>query len=40
MRGTAEFAKVMDYRAFGDEIVGRRNAAHGKRTAAKRSYAA
>ena len=28
----------MDYRAFVDEIVGRRNATHGKRIAAERSY--
>lgn len=38
MRGGAEFASLADYRAFVDEIVGRRNAAHGKRIAAERAY--
>jgi len=36
MRGSADFADLADYRAFVDEIVGRRNAAHGKRIAAER----
>lgn len=38
MRGSAEFEGLMDYRAFVDEIVGRRNVAHGKRIAAERAY--
>ena len=36
MRGSADFADLADYRAFVDEIVGRRNAARGKRIAAER----
>ena len=36
MRGSADFADLADYRAFVDEIVGRRNAAQGKRIAAER----
>lgn len=38
MRGTADFADLVGYRAFIDEIVGRRNAAQGKRIAAERAY--
>ncbi len=38
MRGSAEFADLEAYRAFIDEIVGRRNAAQGKRIAAERTY--
>src|SRR6056297_2642098 len=38
MRGSAEFADIEAYRAFIDEIVGRRNAAQGKRIAAERTY--
>lgn len=38
MRGTADFADLEGYRAFIDEIVGRRNAAQGKRIAAERAY--
>lgn len=38
MRGSADFADLGAYRAFIDEIVGRRNAARGKRIAAERAY--
>lgn len=38
MRGTADFADLVGYRAFVDEIIGRRNAAHGKRITAERTY--
>ena len=38
MRGSADFGDLADYRAFVDEIVGRRNAAQGKRIAAERAY--
>lgn len=38
MRGTADFVNVPAYRAFVDEIVGRRNTAHGKQIAAERAY--
>jgi hypothetical protein len=38
MRGSTEFADLEAYRAFIDEIVGRRNAAQGKRIAAERTY--
>lgn len=38
MRGTADFPDLADYRAFVDEIMGRRNATHGKRIAAERAY--
>ena len=38
MRGSAEFAGLVDYRAFVDEVVGRRNAAQGKRIAAERAH--
>lgn len=38
MRGSADFADLATYRAFLDEIVGRRNATHGKRIAAERAY--
>ncbi|WP_132314388.1 IS21 family transposase [Martelella mediterranea] len=38
MRGCADFDDLDGYRAFIDEIVGRRNAARGKRIAAERSY--
>jgi hypothetical protein len=37
MRGTADFADPAGCRAFVDEIVGRRSAAHGKRIAAERA---
>jgi hypothetical protein len=37
MRGSAEFTDLGAYRAFIDEIVGRRNAAQGKRIAAERT---
>ncbi|WP_254368329.1 IS21 family transposase [Paracoccus sp. Z118] len=37
IRGTADFADLVGYRAFIDEIVGRRNAAQGKRIAAERA---
>lgn len=38
MRGTPDFADMTTYRAFVDEIVGRRNAAQAKRIAAERAY--
>jgi hypothetical protein len=38
MRGCAEFADIEAYRVFIDEIVGRCNAAQGKRIAAERTY--
>ncbi len=38
MRGTEEFDDLSSYRAFVDEIVSRRNAAHGKRIDAERSH--
>ncbi|MGN8021344.1 IS21 family transposase [Phyllobacterium sp. 22229] len=38
MRGTKEFDDLGSYRAFVDEIVSRRNAAHGKRIDAERSH--
>ncbi|MDF1773394.1 MAG: IS21 family transposase [Pseudophaeobacter sp. bin_em_oilr2.035] len=38
MRGSADFGELNSYRAFIDEIVGRRNAARGKRIAAERPY--
>lgn len=38
MRGSSEFSDLADYRAFVDEIVGRRNAAHGRRIAAERAH--
>lgn len=38
MRGTADFSNLAGYRAFIDEIVGRRNAAHGPRIAAERAH--
>lgn len=38
MRGSAEFTDLGAYRAFIDEIVGRRNAAQGKRIAVERTY--
>lgn len=38
MRGTADFADLVSYRAFVDEIVGRRNAAQRKRIVAERAY--
>jgi hypothetical protein len=38
MRGSADFSDLADYRAFIDEIVGRRNAARGKRVAAERVH--
>lgn len=38
MRGTKEFDDLSSYRAFVDEIVSRRNAAHGKRIDAERSH--
>lgn len=38
MRGTADFADLAGYRAFVDEVVGRRNAARAKRIAAERAY--
>lgn len=38
MRGTADFADLAGYRAFVDEIVGRRNAARAKRITAERAY--
>jgi hypothetical protein len=37
MRGSADFADLAAYRAFIDEILGRRNAAQGKRIAAERA---
>lgn len=38
MRGTPDFPDLTGYRAFVDEIVGRRNAARAKRIAAERTY--
>lgn len=38
MRGSADFADLGAYRAFIDEILGRRNAAQGKRIAAERPH--
>jgi hypothetical protein len=38
MRGTREFDDLVSYRAFIDEIVSRRNAAHGKRIDAERPH--
>ena len=38
MRGTPDFPDMPGYRAFVDEIVGRRNAARAKRIAAERAY--
>lgn len=38
MRGSADFADLAAYRAFIDEILGRRNAAQGKRIAAERAH--
>ena len=38
MRGTSDFPDLTGYRAFVDEIVGRRNAARAKRIAAERAY--
>jgi hypothetical protein len=38
MRGSAEFTDLGAYRAFIDEIVGRRNAAQGKQITAERAY--
>lgn len=38
MRGSADFVDLGAYRAFVDEILGRRNAAQGKRIAAERAY--
>ena len=38
MRGTPDFPDLTGYRAFVDEIVGRRNAARTKRIAAERAY--
>ena len=38
MRGSADFGDLDSCRAFIDEIVGRRNAARGKRIAAERPY--
>lgn len=38
MRGTPDFPDLTSYRAFVDEIVGRRNAARAKRIAAERAY--
>ena len=38
MRGTPDFSDLTGYRAFVDEIVGRRNAARAKRIAAERAY--
>lgn len=38
MRGTKDFDDLVSYRAFVDEIVSRRNAAHGKRIDAERSH--
>ncbi len=38
MRGTADFVDLASYRAFVDEIVGRRNATQGKQIAAERAY--
>jgi hypothetical protein len=38
MRGGADFEDLAAYRAFLDEVVGRRNAAHGKRVEAERPH--
>lgn len=38
MRGATDCANLADYRAFWDEIVGRRYAAHAKRIAAERAH--
>lgn len=38
MRGTTDFPDLVGYRAFVDEIGGRRNAAHSKRITAERAY--
>lgn len=38
MRGTPDFRDLTGYRAFVDEIVGRRNAARARRIAAERAY--
>ena len=38
MRGTPDFPDLTGYRAFVDEIIGRRNAVRAKRIAAERSY--
>ncbi|NKF31637.1 transposase family protein, partial [Pseudomonas sp. BGM005] len=38
MRGAKEFDDLSSYRAFVDDIVSRRNAAHGKRIDAERSH--
>ncbi len=38
MRGGSDFAALADYRAFIDDVVGRHNAAHGKRIAVERPY--
>jgi len=38
MRGTRDFGDLVSYRAFIDEIVSRRNAAHGKRIDAERPH--
>lgn len=38
MRGTPDFPDLTGYRAFVDEIVGRRNAARAKRIVAERAY--
>ncbi len=38
MRGSADFADLGAYRGFVDEILGRRNAAQGKRIAAEPAY--
>lgn len=38
MRGSSDFADLSSYRAFIDEIVGRRNAARGKGIAAERPH--
>lgn len=38
MRGSADFGDLGEYRAFVDEVTGRRNATRGKRIAAERAY--
>lgn len=38
MRGTRDFGDLVSYRAFIDEIISRRNAAHGKRIDAERTH--
>lgn len=38
MRSSSDFSNLAEYRAFVDEIVGRRNAARAKRIAAERAY--